>query len=53
MCAEIKINPRDSKELNSLFETYISALVENIDNRFSGSCPILEAFNVFQGSHRP
>lgn len=47
MSAEIKMNQKDAKELHSLFETYISALIENIDNRFTDSCPVLEAFNVF------
>ncbi|XP_052784628.1 zinc finger protein 862-like [Mya arenaria] len=47
MCAEIKMNQNDAKELHTLFEKYVSALVENIDNRFTDSSPVLEAFNVF------
>lgn len=47
MCAEIKMNEKDAKELHTLFENYVSALVDNIDNRFTDSSPVLEAFNVF------
>lgn len=47
ICADIKINEKETRELESLFLKYISALVDNIDKRFSDSSPVLEAFNIF------
>ncbi|XP_052241120.1 zinc finger protein 862-like isoform X2 [Dreissena polymorpha] len=47
VCSDIKMNPREAKELENLFASYIAALIENIDRRFCESSPVLEAFNIF------
>ncbi|KAH3885627.1 hypothetical protein DPMN_009622 [Dreissena polymorpha] len=41
------MNPREAKELKNVFANYIAALIENIDQRFCESSPLLEAFNIF------
>ena len=47
MCADIKINQKEIKELESLMQKYTTALVDNIDRRFEDSSEVLAAFNVF------
>ena len=46
MCADIKINQKETKELVSLMQRYTSTLFVNIDRRFEYSSEVLAAFSV-------
>lgn len=46
MCADIKINQKENKELVSLMQRYTSTLFVNIDRRFEYSSEVLAAFSV-------
>ncbi|CAG2239555.1 unnamed protein product [Mytilus edulis] len=47
MCAEIKLNNKELKELQSLFEKYVNALINNITRRFEDSSDVLAALGIF------
>ena len=47
MCAEIKMNQKDASEIQSLFKNYTTALIQNIDRRFTDNSDVLAAFSVF------
>ena len=47
MCADIKMNQKEAKELESLMEKYTQALIDNIDRRFQDSSEVLAAFSIF------
>ncbi len=50
---ELKLTKAKEKELSNLLEKYIDALIENIDDRFAGSLPILNAFKIFDPCAMP
>ena len=53
MCQEIKMNPRESNELQNLLHTYIDSLLANLDRRFSDRSNVLTTFSIFDPTAMP
>ncbi|XP_070545983.1 uncharacterized protein [Ptychodera flava] len=51
--SEMNLTPHITQQLESLLVKYVNKLVENIDNRFEQSLPILTSFTVFDPAKIP